>query len=519
MKLPTAIYGRTSKDDRRKVTIEIQQKKLRAWSVSDPHVASIVGEYWDDGVSGKVPLWDRPAGASLLADVAAAGSVRAVAAVFIDRLGRTTLDSLQAAARLETAGVKLVAIEDGWDARRNDDPLYYQIRAAIAEAEWRRIKQRTEDGRVRAALRDNAPPGGSLIFGYRMTANGQFIVDPVEATIVRQVFRMAADGASHSAILAWLQSTGIAPGRKTQKRSGTSQIIPSHSAAQWRLPRIGKMLRQSAYTGERVYGGRSYPIPQIIDRDLWDCVQATNQMYTRRRGHGMSKGLLSGLLICPCGRKWYHKSDSRWKPCYVCSAGGRGYCGASGVRVEIVDREIWALVREHHEDPAAILRRASAVCGSAEETLDDLEAEERRIDAALVEIEVEVRAVWDEQAAHGWPFAWVAPRLDALNARRNTLAGELAGIRSRRAAVRLDRDTVEDILTESMGLLVETAFADDVWKRGLVRRYVAAVEMTSKSECVVHWRWGDRHAVKFPGTCTTESDRVTLRIPLTLPRR
>src|SRR5690348_280394 len=118
----TALYGRTSKDDDRRVTIEIQQQNLRDWSQRDTSVESVFGEYWDADVSGKLPLWERPEGKRLMEDVNA-GRIQSVAVVYVDRFGRTLLDGLQAAAALEKRGVKVVAINDGWDARRNDDPL------------------------------------------------------------------------------------------------------------------------------------------------------------------------------------------------------------------------------------------------------------------------------------------------------------------------------------------------------------------------------------------------------------
>src|SRR5262249_24562273 len=124
---PTALYGGTSKDDPSRVTTEIQQQALHDWSGRDPLVESVVDEYWDDGVTGKLPLWERPEVKRLLGDIQS-GRIKSVAVAYADRFGRTLLDGLQAVKRLEELGVKLVAVNDGWDARRNDSPLYFQVR-------------------------------------------------------------------------------------------------------------------------------------------------------------------------------------------------------------------------------------------------------------------------------------------------------------------------------------------------------------------------------------------------------
>ena len=50
----------------------------------EPLVERVVGEFWDDGVTGKLPLWERPAGRLLLEEVQA-GRVQAVAVKYADR--------------------------------------------------------------------------------------------------------------------------------------------------------------------------------------------------------------------------------------------------------------------------------------------------------------------------------------------------------------------------------------------------------------------------------------------------
>src|SRR5262245_50693150 len=207
-KFITGLYGRTSKDDPRRVTIEIQQQTLLDWAGRDPLVDHVIDEYWDDGITGKLPLWERPQGKRLLEDVQQ-GKVQSVAVAYADRFGRTLLDGLQAVKNLEDSGVKLVAVNDGWDARRNDSPLYFQFRMMMAEEEHRRITQRMRDGKLRAMERDNAPPGGPLVFGYRMDEHGRFVPDPDEAPVVARIFEMALEGYSNQEILAWVKTTGV----------------------------------------------------------------------------------------------------------------------------------------------------------------------------------------------------------------------------------------------------------------------------------------------------------------------
>jgi site-specific DNA recombinase len=85
------------------------------------HVAAcgfeVAEVYADDGVSGTIPLHERPEGRRLLED-AKEGKFQSVLVYKLDRLGRTQLSVLDAADRLERLDVALSyrALRDGHTA-------------------------------------------------------------------------------------------------------------------------------------------------------------------------------------------------------------------------------------------------------------------------------------------------------------------------------------------------------------------------------------------------------------------
>src|SRR6187397_2844860 len=82
-----AIYARVSTEDQaERATIQNQLDFLRRFV--DLHSLPLAGEYVDDGISGAVPLDDRPGGQRLLID-AQAGRFGSVLVYRIDRLGRS----------------------------------------------------------------------------------------------------------------------------------------------------------------------------------------------------------------------------------------------------------------------------------------------------------------------------------------------------------------------------------------------------------------------------------------------
>src|SRR5215213_11643759 len=89
-----AIYARVSTEDQaERETIQSQLGFLRGFV--NLHGLPVAGEYIDDGISGTVPLAERPEGQRLAVD-AKAGRFGVVLVYRIDRLGRSLRSLLNA---------------------------------------------------------------------------------------------------------------------------------------------------------------------------------------------------------------------------------------------------------------------------------------------------------------------------------------------------------------------------------------------------------------------------------------
>ena len=72
--MKVAIYLRVSSDDQaERGTIRTQADEVHRRLDREPQV-TVVGDYPDDGVSGTIPLAERPGGARLLADARPPGA-------------------------------------------------------------------------------------------------------------------------------------------------------------------------------------------------------------------------------------------------------------------------------------------------------------------------------------------------------------------------------------------------------------------------------------------------------------
>jgi hypothetical protein len=400
----------------------------------------------------------------------------------------------------------------------------------MAEEEHRRIKERTTAGRQRAMERDNAPPGGPLTFGYTLDGRGHFVPDPVESAIVIRMFEMVLEGKSQYEILAWVKTTGVRAGLKAQKRTAGAvpAVVKGQEQAEWHLTKVGRILHNRTYIGERTWGKRTFPCTPLVDAQTFEKVQALTSVRGRRlrsRRLAADHGLLSGLLTCGiCGSRYYHKSHSLHRkgrtyrtPLYVCSSINKGKksqktCNGKMVRVSQLDRDVWEVIESYLHDPAAVVRKIVQADKRVGGQVADLQAEEARLAKELEALDAEAAQVWEEQKKNGWPLAWVTPRLNELAVRRDKAVNALATVRRTLSATLLDKEeslAVTGALAQIRARLKKGLSQED--KREIVRLMVAGgtVRTTGRgqhksAEITIDLRWGeslspDCRATRGPG--------------------
>jgi DNA invertase Pin-like site-specific DNA recombinase len=95
-------------------SLEIQERQIRGYALQ--HGLEIADIAVEEGVSGSIPVADRPIGRPLLAKLRR-GDV--VIAAKLDRLFRSALDALKAVEDLRQRGVKLHLLDLGGDISGN----------------------------------------------------------------------------------------------------------------------------------------------------------------------------------------------------------------------------------------------------------------------------------------------------------------------------------------------------------------------------------------------------------------
>ena len=159
----------------------------------------------EEGVSGSVPVAERPAGGPLFARLKA-GDV--VIAPKLDRLFRSALDALRVVEELKARRVKLHLLDLGGDIAGNGlSKLFLTIAAAFAEAERDRIRERI--GQVKADQKARGRYlGGRVPFGFRRGDNGELALHEAEQEAILEMIALRAQGRPLRAIAETMQANG-----------------------------------------------------------------------------------------------------------------------------------------------------------------------------------------------------------------------------------------------------------------------------------------------------------------------
>src|SRR5208337_3946619 len=184
-------------------SLDVQRRQIEGYA--HMHGLTLTEVLVEGGVSGSVPVEERPVGGALFAKL---GRGDIVIAAKLDRLFRSALDALKVVESLKGRGVKLHLLDLGGDIAGNGiSKLFLTIAAAFAEAERDRIRERI--GQVKADQKARGRYlGGSIPFGYRLDDDGELAPNEAQQGAIREIVAMKSQGLSLRAIAAAMQAEG-----------------------------------------------------------------------------------------------------------------------------------------------------------------------------------------------------------------------------------------------------------------------------------------------------------------------
>jgi putative DNA-invertase from lambdoid prophage Rac len=180
------------------VSLAAQQQQIIGYSMMKGW--EVAEHFVERGVSGSIPLADRPEGKRLLATV---GKGDVIVTAKLDRAFRSAADALAVLEELKADSIGLHMIDLGGDVTGNGiSKMVFTILAAVAEGERDRLRERIRDAK-RHLTSQGVFSGGKRPFGYDIVLDGEtsrMVPNAAEMAVVGRMKAMRQEGATYRAI-------------------------------------------------------------------------------------------------------------------------------------------------------------------------------------------------------------------------------------------------------------------------------------------------------------------------------
>ena len=203
----TALYLRLSRDDElqgESGSIQTQRMMLREYARE--HSLNVIDEYIDDGWSGT--NFDRPAFQRMMDDCRA-GKIDLILVKSISRLGRNTVQFLQACNELNSLGVDVYFEVEKLYISNPKAIRLMTVYASVYQNESETKSFSIHWGHLVRFQNGNSKFYNRPCYGYRQAADGALEIVPGEAAVVTLIYEWRAEGASLRTIASRLMEMNI----------------------------------------------------------------------------------------------------------------------------------------------------------------------------------------------------------------------------------------------------------------------------------------------------------------------
>jgi site-specific DNA recombinase len=353
--LRAALYFRVSTGRQAESDLSIPDQRRQALAYCAAHGWDVAIEFVEPGMSGTD---DRRPELQRLLDMATAGGAP-FDVVLVHSFSRFARDhfALEMHVRhLRKAGVRLVSITQDL----GEDPMSVMVRQVFALFDEYQSKENAKH--TLRAMQENARQrfwnGSKAPYGYAVIAAEQrgaktkkrLAIDPVEAEVIRLIFRLfrEGDGASGpmgvKAVTSWLNEHG------NRTRTG----------ARWGIGPLHRILTRATYKGDHSFNRKLWKtqkakpeadhiavaVEPIIDAASFDAVQiALRSRNPKATPPRVVTGpiLLTGIATCAsCGGGMTLRTGKsgryRYYTCATCAQKGKAACEGRSIPMEKLDR-------------------------------------------------------------------------------------------------------------------------------------------------------------------------------------
>ena len=319
---------------------------------------------------------------------------------------------------LRDAGVRIISIGDNIDFPNDDDWLKIQFQFLLNEMPVtdtsRKVKsvirRRQEDGKWICA----AP------YGYIVNKQQQFEVVPVEADVIRRIYRLYIDGWGYKRIANALTDEGVPTPRMSERERKVAEGEDYRRSVKnaWSIVTVQGILDNDFYIGTLRQGkyhrakinGRDVKRDEveqivienhhqpIIDYRTFATVRALREKRAKYnyRGVKINDNVYSGFLECgDCGAPMFALGRRDLKPAYTCGTyhrRGTAGCTTHHIRVDKLDELVKLYVKKVRDNSAEMLAELNAEIAREPEDVAETERSAANLEDVLLDAQEELKA-------------------------------------------------------------------------------------------------------------------------------
>ena len=319
---------------------------------------------------------------------------------------------------LRDAGVRIISIGDNIDFPNDDDWLKIQFQFLLNEMPVtdtsRKVKsvirRRQEDGKWICA----AP------YGYIVNKQQQFEVVPVEADVIRRIYRLYIDGWGYKRIANALTDEGVPTPRMSERERKVAEGEDYRRSVKnaWSIVTVQGILDNDFYIGTLRQG--KYQRAKINGRDVrrdeteqivienhhqpiigyrtFATVRALREKRAKYnyRGVKINDNVYSGFLECgDCGAPMFALGRRDLKPAYTCGTyhrRGTAGCTTHHIRVDKLDELVKLYVKKVRDNSADMLAKLNEELAREPEDVAETERSAANIEDVLLDAQEELKA-------------------------------------------------------------------------------------------------------------------------------
>ncbi|MBR0232479.1 MAG: recombinase family protein [Synergistaceae bacterium] len=506
-KMRVAAYCRVSTDEDDQLNSLQTQMQYYTAKISENPEWTMADIYADEGITGT--RTDKRKNFLRLMRDCEKGKIDYILTKSTARFARNTVDSLSWVRKLRAKGVGVYFEEQNIDSLKAENETFIGLYSVLAQSESESISENVKWG-IHKRMKNGTYSVRFNMLGYRNGDDGNPIIVPEEAEIVRNLFNRFLDGDSILGLKRYLEDNGVKTpsGKSEWSRSYIQSLLSNEKYVgdvifqkTYRTDCISKKVKKN--NGELTRYMITNNHAPIVDRDTFNMVQAEIARRNSKRkksdftlteqGKYSSKFVLSDILVCGCcggamkrtvktsnGKKIYH-----WR-CINRIDHGKDFCKESvGIEESKLQSAICRCISkmmEYKEEVIELIRHNLTYAISGEQTELDLFA----LETQLNELKEQSKELMDMALKTGG-------NSERYQAEIKKIFEQTAAIRSQIEYTKAKSSTDEKVTSEVrriMDIIQNTDISFNEYDDITIRRLVDCIQANKGTEISVTLKGG-----------------------------